>query len=607
MIAMWMLYTIVISATLAVAATALEFVARALGAPTRFVWVAALAGSLVLSARSITRTPRQGLESGASSVVASTTTVGKPTPPAVATASAASSRPSALSNMLRLARGKLAAVATLDTQRFDAWNGALVAACVLTAAIALGYLAAGAVRVRRVVRRLDERRLDGHDVLVSADIGPALFGITRPRIIVPAWVLELPAADRRVILSHEAQHAAANDPALLLVGSVGLALQAWNPVLWLIGARLRLSIETDCDRRVLHDERGDVRAYGRLLVTVYERVAPVFTSPIAFAERPSNLEVRIRRMTERAPRMASAAGIGAACIAIALISAAWITPAPIRSVGMARSLASSPVPCWTGFQSLALLQRQARERYPSEVANAWNNPPTVIGFVFDSDCRVQQQAVAPLPSGIDDADSIFQYVFPKAPPVAVIGHADGVEPRFEGDKKIQQLHISYGVEKKPVRRAESVCGFGSTSSSLCAVEADVFIRVVDTTRVLIALREAPGTDHEVEHVLLVQSQHAVPDLLTRVIRNAYVEYQGGEVYVSSPVPGELAVLFTTGSETAIADRHPDATRFMNLVGISHYSPGLVDFDDVPNIRRLASCDVVGHVCYESSRRSFTFP
>src|SRR6185503_8785910 len=146
-----------------------------------------------------------------------------------------------------------------------------IAALIIGAPMAgLLYLLFAFARMRRLGRSLDVGVLDGHAVLLSDDFGPALLGVRRPRFVVPRWLLGFPEADRRVVLAHERAHAEAHDPALLAFATCLIALQPWNVAAWMLYARLRFAIETDCDCRVLH-MHGDARRYGRLLLAIHQR------------------------------------------------------------------------------------------------------------------------------------------------------------------------------------------------------------------------------------------------------------------------------------------------------------------------------------------------
>ena len=136
---------------------------------------------------------------------------------------------------------------------------------------------ANAWRVWRIVS-LSRRRqkqiggtsiVDGVPVLVTDLVGPATVGVVNSRVVVPQWVLALPAADRQYVLRHEEEHRTSHDALLLFVASLTLILMPWNPALWWHLRRLCLAVEMDCDNRVVK-RLGDPTAYGQLLLKVAE-------------------------------------------------------------------------------------------------------------------------------------------------------------------------------------------------------------------------------------------------------------------------------------------------------------------------------------------------
>jgi len=174
----------------------------------------------------------------------------------------------------------------------------LLVACAVMALLALIIISLAIARQRRIAATLERTDVLGTPVLASQDMGPALLGVFRYTVVLPRWTLDLPAADRRTILVHEQQHAAARDPLLLLCGLLLVALQPWYIALRVAWSRLRLATELDCDARVLAPQR-DVRAYGHVLVRVYERSAHRMLPLSTLVSRRSHLETRIRRMMER--------------------------------------------------------------------------------------------------------------------------------------------------------------------------------------------------------------------------------------------------------------------------------------------------------------------
>ena len=357
MIAAWMVYATAITLLLCAGAAAAEYLARALGAPTRFVWVAAALVALGMSGSALATETRIHPHSGrgcrpqqrqqhldrdrAGGDPDEFERLASSRHAAKCDSQSAHARAAGRGGV-RLDAGRLG-IARLDASRLERWNVALVAVWLAESTLATAYLILSFVSVLRIRRRLAVAVVDEHTVLLSDDVGPALFGLVRARIVVPRWVLTLPAAERRIILAHEQEHAAAFDPALLWGAAILLALAPWNVGLWLLCARLRLALEADCDRRVL-GLRGDVRGYGELLVSVHERMTRGLMPHVAFGERRSNLERRVRRMVYR-PRLVSISGAAAVLGVVVLATAAWTAPVPVvrRSGNDATNFVVSPL------------------------------------------------------------------------------------------------------------------------------------------------------------------------------------------------------------------------------------------------------------------------
>jgi len=181
-------------------------------------------------------------------------------------------------------------LAVLQAPAIWAWVGASVTLLV----VVLG----GMARMRRLRRRWAPQVVDGATVLLSDDLGPAVVGVRSPAIVLPRWVLDLPQAERRLILAHEEAHRRSGDPALLAWGLAAPVLMPWNPLVWLAFARLRDAVETDCDARVLAGAGRKPLHYARLLFDVSTRGVSAVPLGAGFGERASSLERRIRTMLE---------------------------------------------------------------------------------------------------------------------------------------------------------------------------------------------------------------------------------------------------------------------------------------------------------------------
>ncbi|HLB38105.1 MAG TPA: M56 family metallopeptidase [Gemmatimonadales bacterium] len=304
MIAAWMVYAIAVSGALALAAAAVERGLALYRRPARLAWLAALLAGFWL--------PLLSLVGGLS--------------PA--------SGHSALGSLVAAALPPLSVGPADAYTRVELWAGALDAVLlggwVVASGVILGLLAATFRRLRREGTAWAREELDGVTVLVSPDLGPALFGLVSSSIVVPRWFRDLPVETRRLALLHEWEHLRAGDTRLLVLGVVTAALAPWNPALWWMLRRLRAAVELDCDSRVLV---GGVnpRAYGGALLEVSERTAPLDFARPALAEPKSLLSRRITAMLPNHTRTRWPWGVVYGLIALTLLALACETPPPDRA------------------------------------------------------------------------------------------------------------------------------------------------------------------------------------------------------------------------------------------------------------------------------------
>ncbi|HET7462897.1 MAG TPA: M56 family metallopeptidase, partial [Longimicrobium sp.] len=285
MIAPWMLYCVAVGVLLSACAAALDGALRPLGRPTRGTWMAALVLTLAL--------PAAVRMFGALPPVAPRHPAA-PTLPAAPAPKTAADAPvtRSLPRITPPALPRVIDVQRLETPLATLWIGSSAAGALVLAALT------GALARRR--RGWAAAEVDGVPVLVSADVGPAVVGLLRGRIVLPRWVVDGDAESRALVLEHEREHVRAGDPRLLACALLLAVLTPWNPAVWWQLRRLRLAVEADCDARVLR-RRGDVRAYGAVLLEVGRRASRSrLAAAAAFAEPVSTLERRIRIMT--APR-----------------------------------------------------------------------------------------------------------------------------------------------------------------------------------------------------------------------------------------------------------------------------------------------------------------
>jgi TonB family protein len=225
---------------------------------------------------------------------------------------------------------------------------------------------------------------------VTPAIGPAVFGVRRPRLLVPRWLLDLDTPHQTLALQHEQEHARARDPQLLLLCAIACALVPWNVGAWWIARRLRLAMELDCDARVLRSAR-DAGRYGRLLLFMAERQSRMRLASM-LAESNSHLSRRIRAMNASRPTnpMLRAAllaiGVAGALACSAKYGNDLVTAptTPGSATTSAAQAASIPYYSPEGAKPVAQRAGSAAPRYPANLRTAHVEGEVLVSFVVDT-------------------------------------------------------------------------------------------------------------------------------------------------------------------------------------------------------------------------------
>ena len=325
----WMAYTITVSLLLTVAAFAAEQVAMSRRAPGRWIWALAIAASLALPAAvpSVKITvPVMFAQGGPARTIAlRDMTSNALTPPAWAPRQAG------------------------PAGRFDS-DAALKRAWAAVSACMAAGLAGCAAWLFWRRRRWTEQAMAGATVYVSADVGPAVVGLLRPRIVVPAWLVKAPALQQRLVIAHEQSHLDAGDPQLLSLALLALVAMPWNLPLWWQLRHLRLAVEVDCDARVLRNG-CDLKQYGATLVDIGERQSAFVGTAAAMAESRTFLEHRIRIMVRLPQRWKRRAAPAVAALSLCMVAlAARIGPPGVEHHAI--TLPASVLQSYAGYYQL---------------------------------------------------------------------------------------------------------------------------------------------------------------------------------------------------------------------------------------------------------------
>ncbi len=99
------------------------------------------------------------------------------------------------------------------------------------------------------------------------DVGPALLGAWRPRIVLPAdFDHRYNAVERALILAHESMHARRYDGWWNLCAQLVLAAFWFHPLAWLGWNAFRHDQELACDAAVMHEHGSQRRSYANAML-----------------------------------------------------------------------------------------------------------------------------------------------------------------------------------------------------------------------------------------------------------------------------------------------------------------------------------------------------
>jgi beta-lactamase regulating signal transducer with metallopeptidase domain len=183
------------------------------------------------------------------------------------------------------------------------------------AAVGLGFLVVGVLRLAWLAshaRRVTSGRWADLTTQISATYGlrrpvtllqshhPTLlvtWGLTHPKVILPASADEWSDERARVVISHELAHIRRGDWIVQLSAELMRAFYWFNPLLWVACRRLRLESEHACDDEVMNRgvEGTDYATHLIELARALNHRRHMWLPAPAMA-RPSSLERRVRAM-----------------------------------------------------------------------------------------------------------------------------------------------------------------------------------------------------------------------------------------------------------------------------------------------------------------------
>lgn len=166
------------------------------------------------------------------------------------------------------------------------------------------------VTTKREVR--DARKTEQEYYLSEKVGGPAVYGILRPRIILPVDY-EKKGADLKYVLQHEKTHIRRGDNLWRMLGFLLAALHWFNPLSWIFLKAFLADVEMACDEAAIAKyEEKDRKEYARTLLDCAQGKS-LFVSAFGGAKVRTRIEnvLSYRKMT-----MLSSVGFTALIIAL---------------------------------------------------------------------------------------------------------------------------------------------------------------------------------------------------------------------------------------------------------------------------------------------------
>ncbi len=141
----------------------------------------------------------------------------------------------------------------------------------------------------------------------SGDMGPALLGLFRQKIIVPAdFATRYDAVEQALIVAHEERHALRGDP---LSNAIAALLQCafwFNPLIHSAASRFRFDQELACDADVIERHPGREKPYAQAMLKTQTGGAPALAACHWQSSHP--LKERIMFLKQTSPTLLRRSG-----------------------------------------------------------------------------------------------------------------------------------------------------------------------------------------------------------------------------------------------------------------------------------------------------------
>lgn len=217
--------------------------------------------------------------------------------------------------------------------------------------------------------------------------GPAVVGVFRPKIVVPAdFDLRFQSEARRLVLTHERIHLARGDATINALAAVFQCLAWFNPLVHFGAIRMRMDQELSCDAVVVSRFPEARRLYGQALLETQlaSQALPLGCHWPAAGDHP----LKERVLMLNSPLPSTITKLAAASLVVALAGA---------GAGLAWAADSSPPlvaqPAWISHPTA----EHVKMLYPAHALKAGQSGSALIDCNVGNDgllrdCRVQEES-----------------------------------------------------------------------------------------------------------------------------------------------------------------------------------------------------------------------
>ncbi len=179
--------------------------------------------------------------------------------------------------------------------------------------------------LRRLEKKLEVRRRVELSI-VHASVGPAVFGLLRPTIILPALLVHGKRTDQiEPLIAHELIHVRRGDLWWALVQTLATSLFWFHPLIWFAARMLTLESERSCDEETIARLGCSPANYARSLLDVLEQKHQLRVAPALPGVRPVDIT---RNRLERIMQLGQGCRSHGSWVTIAVLVIGVITILP---------------------------------------------------------------------------------------------------------------------------------------------------------------------------------------------------------------------------------------------------------------------------------------